>query len=68
MAKDRTVKHMTDEQRERILQTPGVVVHRGDPEKEPARFKPAIWVECPISVRKLVGRDEDIWSDQDTTE
>jgi hypothetical protein len=58
MTKERVVRRLTDEQRKRIMSTPGVVVHRRDPSKKPTRFIPSIRVEKPISVRELLGRDE----------
>lgn len=58
MPKSQTVKLLSEEQRERILQTPGVIVHRRDPSDTRARFVPSIRVETPISVRELLGRDD----------
>lgn len=58
MPKSKSVKSLTDEQRERILQTPGVIVRRRDPAEKRTHFVPSIRVEERISVRELLGRDD----------
>jgi hypothetical protein len=60
MAKDQVVRQMTDEQRQRIMNTPGVVVHRntGNSSWDFSR-EPVIRVRRSISVRELLGRDDD---------
>jgi hypothetical protein len=60
MAKEKVVRQMTDEQRQRIINTPGVVVHRntGDSNWDFTK-EPEIRVRRPISVRELLGRDDE---------
>ena len=58
MAKDKVIKPLTEEQRERIRNMPGVVVHRRDPSEKRTRFVPSIWLDEPVSVRELLGRDD----------
>ncbi len=59
MAKERVIKQLTDEQRQEILRTPGVVVRKRDPLKKGSEFVPAIHVDRPVPVRELLGRDDD---------
>jgi hypothetical protein len=65
MAKERVIRQMTEEQRDQIRNSPGVLVRRRDPDERRSRFEPKISVKEPISVRELLGRDDDLEGDED---
>jgi hypothetical protein len=59
MLKKKKRRSLTDEERKRIMEQPGVIVHRRDPAEEKVRFEPKIRIDKPISVRELLGRDDE---------
>jgi hypothetical protein len=59
MLKKKKRRNLTDEERKRIMEQPGVIVHRRDPVEEQVRFEPKIRIDMPISVRELLGRDDE---------
>jgi hypothetical protein len=59
MAKERVIRQMTEEQRQRILNTPGVVVHRRKGPPRDSLPEPKLRVLTPISASELINDDED---------
>lgn len=59
MAKDRVIKQMTEEQRRRIMETPGVIVHRRKGPPKESLSTSRLRVLVPISAAELIDDDED---------
>ncbi len=61
MAKEKVVRQMTDEQRQRIMKMPGVVVHRRDPRAKREFFQPRIAVRerVQITAGELIDAEDD---------
>jgi hypothetical protein len=61
MAKERVIRQMTEEQRQRILNTPGVVVHqRSEPPSDPF-FVPRLRARTPgkLTATELINSEAD---------
>jgi hypothetical protein len=59
MAKERVGRKLSPEQWERIINTPGVVVHERKGPPASSLPEPTLRVKNPISARELTGRDLD---------
>ena len=59
MAKEKIVRSLTEDQRERIRNTPGVVIRqRKEPPEDPF-YVPKIRAKRPISASELIDWDDD---------